>query len=280
MSAKATAKQATADNLSPPWPRDKRGCATFSSGDVGGELLPRRGAGEAGLEGGAEQEELVVRGEGKGRERSHQTLDSSGTRAGVGLDKGVRSEGEAGSNQPLRAVGDVQGGSSGNARVRRRRVCLEREGDRPISAVAATRKRNASMEEGEGPCKCTSSVYATTRMSGNVRWTFSRASCRVRAKKRGPQDPPADPPLGGEGGRLGGRPPDDEEPVGPVRPGGKGEEPRRLTSDRLQQGLLGNAVESVLEVKLQGHVLGAAGKACAERMAHALASPWDADAEL
>jgi hypothetical protein len=65
---------------------------TFSSGDVGGEPLPRCGAGEvgeAGFEGGAEQEELVLRGEGKGRERSHQTLDSSVTRAGVGLDGGV-----------------------------------------------------------------------------------------------------------------------------------------------------------------------------------------------
>jgi hypothetical protein len=74
---------------------------TFSSSDVGGEPLPRRGAGEvdeAGLEGGAEQEEVVLRGEGKARERSHQTLDSSGTRAGVGLDKGVRSEGGAGGN--------------------------------------------------------------------------------------------------------------------------------------------------------------------------------------
>jgi hypothetical protein len=99
---------------------------TFSSGDVGGEPLPRRGAGEvgeAGLEGGAEQEELVSRGEGKGRERSHQTLESSGTRAGVRLDKGVRSKVGAGSNQPLRVVGDAQSGSGGSARVRRRRVC-------------------------------------------------------------------------------------------------------------------------------------------------------------
>jgi hypothetical protein len=67
---------------------------------------------------------------------------------------------------------------------------LEREGDRPISAVAATRKRNASMAEGGGPCKCTSSAYATTLTLGNVRWTFSRVSCRVRAKKRGPQGSP------------------------------------------------------------------------------------------
>jgi hypothetical protein len=76
---------------------------TFSSGDVGREPLPRRGAGEVGeasLEGGAEQQELVLRGEGKGRGRSRQTLDSSGTRAGVGLDKGVRSEDGAGSNHP------------------------------------------------------------------------------------------------------------------------------------------------------------------------------------
>jgi hypothetical protein len=39
----------------------------FSSGDVRGEPLPRRGAGEvgeAGSEGGAEQEELVLRGKG------------------------------------------------------------------------------------------------------------------------------------------------------------------------------------------------------------------------
>jgi hypothetical protein len=65
---------------------------TFSSGDVGEHPLPRRGVGEvgeAGLEGGAEQEELVLRGEGKGRERSHQTLNSRGTRAAVGLDTGV-----------------------------------------------------------------------------------------------------------------------------------------------------------------------------------------------
>jgi hypothetical protein len=81
----------------------------------------------------------------------------------------------------------------------------------------------------------------------------------------------ADPPLGGEGGRLGGRPSDDEEPVGPVRPGGEGEEPWRSTSERLQQSLPRNAVERDLEVKLQGHVVGAAGKACTERMAHALA---------
>jgi hypothetical protein len=106
---------------------------TFSSGGVGGQPLPRRGAGEvgeAGLEGGAEQEELVLRAEGKGCERSHQTLDSSGTRAGVGLDKDVQSEGGAGSNQPLRAVGDAQGGSGGSAHVRRRCVCgtLGKEG--------------------------------------------------------------------------------------------------------------------------------------------------------
>jgi hypothetical protein len=99
---------------------------TFSSGDVGGEPLLRRGAGEvgeAGLEGGAEHEELVLRGEGKGRERSHPILISSSMRAGVGLDKGVRSEGGAGRNQPLRAVGDALGGSGGSAHVRRRRVC-------------------------------------------------------------------------------------------------------------------------------------------------------------
>jgi hypothetical protein len=48
----------------------------------------------------------------------------------------------------------------------------------------------------------------------------------------------------------------------------------------MEQGLPRNAVESILEVKLQGHVVGAAGKACAERMAHALAPSWDADAEL
>jgi hypothetical protein len=90
----------------------------------------------------------------------------------------------------------------------------------------------------------------------------------------------ANPPLAGEGGCLGGQPPDDEEPVGPVRPGGEGEEPWRSTSNRLQQCLPRNAVESVLEVKLQGDVIRAAGKACAERMAHALASPWDANAKL
>jgi hypothetical protein len=101
---------------------------TFSFGDVGGEPLPRRGAGEVGeegLEGGAEQEAFVLRGEGKGRERGHQTLDSSGTRAGIGLDKGAESEGGAGSNQPFRAVGDAKGGSDGSARVRRRRVCCK-----------------------------------------------------------------------------------------------------------------------------------------------------------
>jgi hypothetical protein len=73
---------------------------TFSSGDVGGEPLPRRGAGEvgeAGLEGRAEQEELVLRGEGKGRERGHQTL--------------------VGGKRPPRAVGDALGGSGGSARV-------------------------------------------------------------------------------------------------------------------------------------------------------------------
>jgi hypothetical protein len=83
---------------------------SFSSGDVGKEPPPSHGAGEvgeAGLEGGAEQEELVLRREGNGRERSHQALDSSSTRAGIGLDKDIRSEGGAGGNQPHWAMGDV-----------------------------------------------------------------------------------------------------------------------------------------------------------------------------
>jgi hypothetical protein len=53
----------------------------------------------------------------------------------------------------------------------------------------------------------------------------------------------------------------------------------RPTSDRLKQGLR-NAVESVLKVKLQGHIIGASGKARAERVANALAPPWDAHDKL
>jgi hypothetical protein len=39
---------------------------------------------------------------------------------------------------------------------------LEREGDRPILAVAATQKGNALMADAGGPCMCTLSAYATT----------------------------------------------------------------------------------------------------------------------
>jgi hypothetical protein len=135
---------------------------TFSSGDVGGEPLPRRCAGEvgeAGLEGGAEQKELVLRGEGKGRERSHQTLDSSGTRAGVGLDKGVRPEGGAGSNQPLRAVGDAQGGSGGSARVRRSMYYSVISG--------ALRELSVALCRGIASL-CRSGAYVATRAAGRA----------------------------------------------------------------------------------------------------------------
>jgi hypothetical protein len=83
---------------------------SLGSVDVGREPLPRRGAdevGETGLEGGAEQQELVLRRKGKGHERRHQARGSSHTRAGIGLNKGFRSEGGALGNQPLWASGDA-----------------------------------------------------------------------------------------------------------------------------------------------------------------------------
>jgi hypothetical protein len=84
---------------------------TFSSGDAGGEPLPRRGAGEvgeAGLEGGAEQEELVLCGEGREVSKVTRLLSAAAREQhGVGLGKGVQSEGGAGGNQPVRAVGDA-----------------------------------------------------------------------------------------------------------------------------------------------------------------------------
>jgi hypothetical protein len=83
---------------------------------------------------------------------------------------------------------------------------LERDGDRPISAVAATRKRHASMAGGGGPCRLTSSVHATTLMSGNVCWTFPRASCKVE-EKGAAGITLANPPLGGERGSPYGAPP-------------------------------------------------------------------------
>jgi hypothetical protein len=61
---------------------------------------------------------------------------------------------------------------------------LKRESDRPISAAAATRKLNASLAEGGGPCKCTSSAYATTLTSGNG-WTKSRREGHENSQERG-----------------------------------------------------------------------------------------------
>jgi hypothetical protein len=93
-----------------------------------------------------------LRGEGKGLERSHQTLDSSGTRAGVGLNKGIRSKGVPAATSPsgrwamLRAAAVAAPVSADGAYA----ALLEGEGDRPISMVAATRKPKAAMAEGGG----------------------------------------------------------------------------------------------------------------------------------
>jgi hypothetical protein len=67
---------------------------------------------------------------------------------------------------------------------------LGREGARLIRTVAVTRSRKASMAASGGPCRCTSSAYATTRMSGNASRTLSSRLCRARAKSRGPQGSP------------------------------------------------------------------------------------------
>jgi hypothetical protein len=64
----------------------------------------------------------------------------------------------------------------------------------------------------------------------------------------------SDPYLGGEGSGMSGQTPDDEDHVGVVQPGGKGQEserPRRLGP---QEILPGTAAEKVLEVQLQGYV--------------------------
>jgi hypothetical protein len=158
---------------------------------------------------------------------------------------------------------------------------FEREGDMPISAVAATRKRNASMAEGGGPCRCTSLAYATTCSSVNVRWTFFRASSRVKAKKKGPRGSPWRSSRWEErGGTSEGDPPTTRSPWARCVQPAKGRSRRARQATACQKGLPSNAVESVLEVKLQGHVVWAAEKACAEHMAHALVFPWDADAKL
>jgi hypothetical protein len=88
----------------------------FGGSDVGGESRPRGDAGEVGqarLQGGAEQEELVLPAQGKGGEGSDQASDGLGPGASVNLDKCVRAEGRAGSHKPLWTMGNTQGGGNG-----------------------------------------------------------------------------------------------------------------------------------------------------------------------
>jgi hypothetical protein len=111
---------------------------SFGHGDVGGEPLPRRSAGEegeAGLERGAEQERLVLGRKEKSREQRHQARGSSGTRA-------TRQPQRRRPSQVwyLRPQGPL-GGWRYPTRPRWQRPCLptayashmEMDGDRPIS---------------------------------------------------------------------------------------------------------------------------------------------------
>jgi hypothetical protein len=71
--------------------------------------------GQANLQGGAEQEELVLPAQGKRGKGSDQAGDGLGPGASVGLNKRVRAEGRAGSHKPLWAMGNTQGGGNGQA---------------------------------------------------------------------------------------------------------------------------------------------------------------------
>jgi hypothetical protein len=90
----------------------------FGGSDVGGEPRPWSEAGEMGqanVQGGAEQEELVLLAQGKGGEGSDQAGDGLGPGASVGLNKRVRAEGRASSHEPLWAMGNTHGGGNGQA---------------------------------------------------------------------------------------------------------------------------------------------------------------------
>jgi hypothetical protein len=180
-------------------------------------------------------------------------------------------------------MGDAWGGSGGSARVGRWRACSTLgEGGRQANLGGGNDKEVKHLDGGRWEA-LEMHVFRVSHHPdvGEGPLDVLQGVLQRQGEDKGAAGITlANPPLGGEGGRLGGRPLDDEEPMGPVRPGGEKEEPWRPTSDRLQKGLPRNAVESVLEIKLHVHVVGAAGKACAERMAHALAPPWNADAEL
>jgi hypothetical protein len=90
----------------------------FGDNDMGGEPRPRSDAGEMGqanLQGGAEQEELVLLAQGKRGEGSDQAGNSLGPGASVGLNNCARAEGRAGSHEPLWAMSNTQGRGNGQA---------------------------------------------------------------------------------------------------------------------------------------------------------------------
>jgi hypothetical protein len=74
---------------------------------------------------------------------------------------------------------------------------------RPIGAVAETGSRKASVAATGGPCKCTSSAYATTRTSGNVSRTLFEGALQGQGKEQGTAGIPlAHTTLRGERGRV------------------------------------------------------------------------------
>jgi hypothetical protein len=89
----------------------------------------------------------------------------------------------------------------------------------------------------------------------------------------------ANPYLGGEGGRPGEQPRTTRSPWARCILAAKGRSrgARKATAcnKACRETLL-----SVLKVMLRGHIVGAAGKAPAERVAHSLAPPWESHAEL
>jgi hypothetical protein len=66
---------------------------------------------QARLQGGAEQEELVLPAKGKGGKGGDQAGNCLGPGASVGLDKHVQAMGCASSHKPLQVMGDTRGGS-------------------------------------------------------------------------------------------------------------------------------------------------------------------------
>jgi hypothetical protein len=129
----------------------------FGGGDVGVELRPWGDAvevGQAHLQGGAEQEELVLPAEGKGDEGSDQASDGLGLGASIGLDKRVRAKGCAGSHKPVWAKGNTQGGGEGQAggcRPGLRGALGEGGGEADQGGLAVTRSWKASMAASGGP---------------------------------------------------------------------------------------------------------------------------------